>query len=513
MTSRASGFGAKLGRLGSESLVYGLSTILGRFLGYLLQPFYVSQFAPADNGIQTLVYVLLSLVSVPFLMGLDVAYMRNSAAIDQDPDPVRSRQRAFTMSFAMVATMGIGLVAIGFALIPWAGRTFGLPHTALRYLLLIVYTDTLLAIPWATLRMTNRAVRFAILRLCFVGLSIVLNIVFIVGLHWGVEAIFLANLLANLALLVVFIPEIARLFRPAMLGRGSGWRALWAYALPIVPASFAVMLVENADRLLLNQISPAAAQAVYGLTPKQVVGIYGFNYKLGVVMLLVVQMFRMAWTPFMLTQARDPQAPQLFSRVLTALALVCSVVFLGVALYLPAVVRIPVVFHIARDPAYWLGLPIVPVILLGYAFSGMYAVVSSGLYIERRTGILPWIAGAGAVLNVIVCWVAASRWGMVAVAAATPLSYGLMTALGAWQAGRFYRVPYEWGRVLHIAVIVLGLYLLDRWLAHGGAMAALGSAFAIKTALLLAFPLLLWLTRFFRAGEWRALRGLVRRGA
>jgi O-antigen/teichoic acid export membrane protein len=153
------------------------------------------------------------------------------------------------------------------------------------------------------------------------------------------------------------------------------------------------------------------------------------------------------------------------------------------------------------------------VILLGYAFSGMYAVVSSGLYIERRTGILPWIAGAGAVLNVIVCWVAASRWGMVAVAAATPLSYGLMTALGAWQAGRFYRVPYEWGRVLHIAVIVLGLYLLDRWLAHGGAMTALGSAFAIKTALLLAFPLLLWLTRFFRAGEWRALRGLVRRGA
>ena len=500
------GFAAQLRRLGSESLIYGLSSIVGRFLGYLLQPFYASQFTTADNGIQTTVYVLLSLVAVPFVLGLDVAYMRNAAALEKTDDPLTARRRAFSMSFGTVLTLGAVWVGLGFALVPWASGYFHLPPAAVRYLLLIVYTDALLAIPWAHLRMTNRAMRYALLRLTFIALSIAGNLILILGLHRGIESVFLANLAANLVVLVILSPEIAGLFRPALMARGGGWRALWSYALPIVPAAFAVMLVENADRLILNQLSPATAQLVYGLRPKQVVGIYGFNYKLGVVMLLVVQMFRMAWTPFMLTHARDDQAPQLFARVLTALALVCSTVFLGVAFYLPVIVHIPAVYRIAREPTYWLGLPIVPVILLGYIFSGLYAVVSSGLYIERRTGLLPWIAGAGAALNVAVCLVAANHWGMVAVAWATPLSYCLMMVLGAWQSHRFYPVPYEWSRLVHVGLLVLGLFLADRLLAPvvtGGGIAA---ALAVKTGLVAAFPLLLWLTGFFRAGEWRALR-------
>jgi O-antigen/teichoic acid export membrane protein len=326
-------------------------------------------------------------------------------------------------------------------------------------------------------------------------------------MHWGVEAIFVANLAANLCVLVLFLGEIGRYFRPALL-RGAAWRSLWAYALPIIPATLGVMVVENGDRIVLTHLPERIAAAVYHMTTKDVVGIYSFNYKLGVAMLLVVQMFRMAWTPFSLQLAREARAPQLFSRVLTALMLVCAAVFLGVSLLLPSIVHIPAVYHYVKPP-YWAGLPIVPVILLGYAFAGMYAVVTAGLYIEKRTGALPWIAGAGALLNVAMCIVAERQWGMVGVAWATPAAYALMSALGAWQANRVYPVPFEWGRLIHLAAIVGALFIADRFIAARGVEPLSGAGLGIKGALLAALPLLLIITGFFRHGEWKAIRAVL----
>lgn len=509
----AAGFGARLGRLGSESLVYGLSTILGRFLGYLLQPFYASQFTAEENGVQTLVYTLLSLASVVFVLGLDVAYMRGAArAGEAGGDAETGRRRAFTMSLAAVAGIGAVLLGMGLLAVPRTAAYFGVPPYALRYLLAIVYTDALLSVSLAHLRMTGRARRFALLRLGFVALTIALNLVLILGLRWGVEAVFLANLAANLVLVAAVAPGAARLFRPALLRGDPGWRELWAYALPLVPASFAVLLVENADKLVLARIPPEVAHGVYGMTPGEVVGSYGFNYKLGVAMLLVVQMFRMAWTPFALSHAREPRAPQLFSRVLTALALACAGTFLAVALFLPPLVRLPAVYGIVREPIYWAALPIVPVILLGYAFSGVYAVVTAGLYVDRRTAALPWIAGLGAAVNVGLCIVGLRR-GMVAVAWATPVSYALMAALGAWRAQRVYPVPWEWRRLLHVGAAAGAVYWADAWLGARGVAENGAAAWGVKALLLAAFPLLLVATRFFRPGEWRAMRAALGRVA
>src|SRR5690349_25122251 len=121
-----------------------------------------------------------------------------------------------------------------------------------------------------------------------------------------------------------------------------------------MPATLAIMLVENGDRIVLNDIPETAARLVYGMSSKDVVGIYSFNYKLGVAMLLVVQMFRMAWTPFSLQHGKQKDAPILFSRVLTLLMLVCAVSFLVLALFLPPLSRIPKVYHYPKEVAYWL---------------------------------------------------------------------------------------------------------------------------------------------------------------
>ena len=501
------GFASKLKRLGSESLIYGLSSVFGRFLSYLLQFLYVRYFTTAENGVQSAVYTYAPILSIVFLWGMDVAYMRSAAQVKDRP--LEERQRAFSMPFAIVAAAGAVAMLLGFAGAPWLEGLLNIPRTGLLYLLAIVYTDGLIAVPYAHLRMTGRAKRYAVLRLLFVVISIVLNVVLIAGLGWGVEAIFLANLVANVAVLALFTAEIGRLFRPRLL-RGVEWRPLWHYALPIMPAMFAVMIVENGDRIVLNKIPERVAQAVYHMSVKEVVGVYNFNYKLGVAMLLVAQMFRMAWTPFSLQHGRDPHAPRLFSRVLTAVMLICSVAFLGLALFIPSLAGIGPIHRWPQSPDYWLGLPIMPVILLGYVFSAMYAVVTAGLYIEKRTGVLPWIAGAGAAINLAICFVAA-RHSMVAVAWATPASYALMAALGAWQSNRVYPVPFEWGRLAHLGAIVGALFFVDRWLAGHGWSPTAWPTVGAKAALLLAFPALLVATRFFRGGEWEALKAAIPR--
>lgn len=499
------GFAGKLKRLGSESLIYGLSSVFGRFLSYVLQFMYVGYFTPADNGVQSAVYTYAPILSIVFLLGMDVAYMRSAAQVKDRP--LDERQRAFSMSFATVAVAGAAALVLGFLAARPLADALNLPVNGLLFLLGIVYTDALIAVPYAHLRMTGRAMRYAVLRLLFVGVSIVLNVVLIAVLRWGVDAIFLSNLVANLVVLALFTGEIARLFRPRML-RGVAWGPLWSYALPIMPAMFAVMVVENGDRMVLNWLPESVARSVYGMSTKDVVGIYNFNYKLGVAMLLVAQMFRMAWTPFSLQHGRDRDAPRLFSRVLTAVMLVCSVAFLGLALFIPSLAAVPAVHRWPTSPTYWLGLPIMPVILLGYVFSAMYAVVTAGLYIEKKTGVLPWIAGAGAAVNIAICVVAA-RHSMVAVAWATPASYALMAALGAWQSNRVYPVPFEWLRLAHVGAIAAALFFADRWLTHHGWQPTEWRSLGVKLLLLLAFPALLALTRFFRAGELSAMRRLV----
>ena len=497
----------KLRRLGSESLVYGLSAIVGRLLSFLLQPYYAHHFDPSQNGIQSVVYSYIPIISITLYLGMDIAYMRNAATAKDSS--LEDRQRAFTMPFCAVVGIGGAITLLALAASEWLAPATRLDTAAFRFMIAIAYADALLAVPYAHLRMTGRSLRYATLRLLFVIISIVLNIVLIGRLHWGVTAIFFANVAANLTVLMILMSDIVPNLRPALLATAH-WRALWRYALPLMPATLAVMLVENGDRIVLNYVPEQAARAVYHMTSKDVVGIYGFNYKLGVAMLLVVQMFRLAWVPFSLQHAHDKQAPQLFARVLTAMAIVCGLVFLGVSLLLPAAAAIRPIHEYVK-PEYWLGLPIVPVILLGYVFSGMYAVVTAGLYIERRTNVLAWIAAAGAALNLLMCAIAAPRWGMVSVAWATPAAYALMAALGTWQANRVFPVPFEWARVAQVGGYVAVLFAIDRWLNAQGVAPLSAAGLLSKFALLLALPVLLVATGFFRHGEMRALRAMISR--
>ncbi len=168
-------FAPRLKRLGSETLVYGLSSIVGRLLSYLLQPYYAHQFDPAQNGVQSVVYSYIPIISIALYLGMDIAYMRNAASVKDAP--LVERQRVFTMSFGVVAVVGGVLAMLAVMATPWLAALTRLDPVSFRYMMAIVYTDALLAVPFAHLRMSNQSLRYAILRVLFVGISIALNIV------------------------------------------------------------------------------------------------------------------------------------------------------------------------------------------------------------------------------------------------------------------------------------------------------------------------------------------------
>jgi O-antigen/teichoic acid export membrane protein len=146
----------RLQRLGSETIIYGLSTIVGRLLSYLLQPYYAHEFDPAQNGIQSVVYSYIPIVAVALYLGMDVAYMRNAASVDA---PIADRQRAFTMSLGVVAAIGGVVTALGLAAAPALAPLARLDTVSFRYMVAIVYSDALLAVPYAHLRMTSQSTR------------------------------------------------------------------------------------------------------------------------------------------------------------------------------------------------------------------------------------------------------------------------------------------------------------------------------------------------------------------
>jgi O-antigen/teichoic acid export membrane protein len=174
-------------------------------------------------------------------------------------------------------------------------------------------------------------------------------------------------------------------------------------------------------------------------------------------MMLVVSMYDYAWRPFFLTHANEPNAKQLFAKILTYFALFSSIVVLLVSLYIDDIVKLHI-YHGRSiiNPAYWSGLGIVPIVLLGYLFNGIFVNLMAGIYIEKKTAHLPYITGIGAIINVLANFLLIPKFGMFGAAWATFFAYAGMAIAIYIVSQKFYPVHYELGKLLKIG-IALGI--------------------------------------------------------
>lgn len=477
----------KIRRLGTETAVYGVSTIVGRFLNFLLVPLYTNILVPGEYGIVTYLFSIIAFMNVIYGYGMESAYFRYSSTGE-----IGTKEQNFSTPFiSLFVTSALFSSLLLLGSYPIA-EFLELPprHTPLiHYASWILFFDTLAVVPFASLRMEGKATLFAGIKLFNIVTNVGANIIFLLVYHMGIEGIFASNLLASATTLLLLVPTIQRHFTTNF--SQELYRALLKFGLPYVPAGLAGMMIQVVDRPILRL-----------LTDDTTVGIYQANYRLGVFMMLVVQMYDYAWRPFFLNHAREPNAKEMFARVLTYFVLLMSVVFLLLTFFLPDLVKISIVGRHIIHPAYWSALGIVPIVLGGYLFLGIATNMIAGIYIEKKTHYLPIITFVGAAVNVAGNFLLIPGLGPYGAAWATFLSYFVMAVMQYVIVQRMYPINYEWKRLVKIAfagAIVLFLY----YTVPVDEMQLLW-----KAGLLLVFCAGVYFTKFLDKDELRIIKKL-----
>lgn len=523
---------ARLKELFSDTLVYGISAVVARFVNYLLVPLHTDVFAPGEYVTVGLVYGAIALLNVLFSIGFESAYLKFAK------EPARARDLLKTLQTALLGVslvFGLLLLAAQPVLAPLlelpgtngsvdalgalgavgADGVHGAGSPIYGWMLLILIFDTLALVPFAEFRLRRRTGRFASLKLAHVGINVGLNLWMILSLGMGIEAVFLSNLAASgliavLAWGMTLSAFLGGRFRLDVL------RECWAFGWPLIPAGIGHVINEMIDRFFLNAMTPGQVARLYGegVTAADVAGIYNGAYKLAVFMLLFIQMFRLAWQPFFMRHSDAPDAPAVIARSFRFLNLAGAGLFLGVAFFLQEIasLRIPILDVRLLGAGYTAGLGVVPWLLLAYWLYGWYIHFSAGIYISGRTRSLGWIMMAGAVVTIAANAILVPLAGMGGAAGATLASYSVMAGLLYWQSVKAYPVPYPLlGGLLLMGGAVALWWGVDMWaipvlveaLALAAASGLDGAVAPGLNADWVSVPVRVFSLLVFLAGAWR----------
>ena len=435
----------KLKELTKDTAIYGISTMVGRFLNFILVPLYTNIFLPADYGIIQLIYAYTAILNIIFIYGLDSAYLKFASFKDLGDD--KDNFSTPYISIFLTSLLISFLIAINAGAI---GESLRIPseYTYLIYLsTAILFLDANVVIPFLKLRLDRRAKIFSLFRVINIVTNIILNVYLILILHWGIEAIIISNLVASAVSLLLVSVTILKNFK--LKFHSALFKRMLKFGLPFLPAGFAVMLVQVIDVPILEK-----------LTDLKTVGIYKANYKLGIFMMLFVNMFQFAWQPFFLQNAKESNAKEMFSKILTYFTLVGSIILVVLSLFITDLAQLKIAGFSLVGPQYWAGLQIVPIVLLAYLINGMYSVFVAGIYIEEKSIYVPFITGAGALVNVIVNFLLIPVLGITGAALATLASYLVMAFGYYYVTQKFFKVKYELKRIGHIfiAIILVGAF-------------------------------------------------------
>jgi O-antigen/teichoic acid export membrane protein len=461
-------------RLAGQTAIYGLPSIIGRILGYLLVPLYTRVFSQAEYGVVNVFYSYTALLLVILTYGMETAFFRYA---EKEGD----KNRVFSTGFLslVLSTSGFLVLVLIFSgtIARWIQYP-GHPNYVTWFALIIAF-DVLSSIPFAKLRALNRPIRFAAIKLVNIALNICLNLFFILlcpwlmkhadgtfydhflrfiyNPAWGIEYIFISNLIASLVMMILLIPEM-RGFRMKMDPKL--WRSMFIYALPLLFAGLAGVANETFDRILLRYLLPSdIAEAE--------VGVYGACYKIAILMTLFIQAYRYAAEPFFFSYAKEKDAHQTYSRIMTFFVITVSVLFLVTMLYLDDVV----IRFIGKD--FREGRAVIPILMLAHLFLGVYYNLSIWYKLTGQTVYGAYLSVAGSIITVAlnILWIPRSPdhylSGYMGSAWATFIGYGLMMVFSYFLGQRYYRIPYNLVKITGYLGFAVVLYFLTVFIHPG----------------------------------------------
>lgn len=449
-----------LRKLASQTFLYGSSIILARLINLAFTPIYTELFDKEVYGIFTNLYAYVAVINVLITFGMETTFFR---FVQDQAEP----KRIYGQAFAWVGMLVLLLVGLGVGLQSWIAAAMGYPgrEDLILYLVGIVALDGLAALPKARLRQEERVRWFAAIMLTNVLITLVANLVFVVWLRLGIEYVFVSNLMASsVQFLMTLWRNLPRHLRPdpKLL------RPMLPYAFFIMLAGLAGMMNETLDRIMLPlRWEDGTWFAGATRSAREMTGIYGANYKIAILIQLAIMAFRYAAEPFFFREAGQKDSPRTFARVFHYFSLATLTGFLIIGSFVKEIVSFSFfgLFGADRtfvDDAYWVGLDVVPILLLAYVFSGTYQNLSIWFKLTKQTRFALLFTGSGALITILVNYFGIPHHGYLASAWATLLCYAIMSTLVYLVGQKYYPIPYRLRRLGLYGLLFLAAFWLNQ---------------------------------------------------
>ena len=480
-------------KLAGQTAVYGLSSILGRSINFLMIIVYTEYLTKEAMGSFTSIYALIGFMNIVFTYGMETTFFRFATGKNLDSKKVYNTTQSLLITSTLL--LGTGLYLMAPLLADWleySGQAY-----LFRWTALILSFDAILAIPFAKLRLENKALVFAGTKIFNIFLNIFFNLLLIIGfpylisngiipegflgyrLDWGVEYILLSNLIAN-GLIIPFVWWKAGFFQFRL--DGDIIKPMWSYSIPLLFMGLAGVTNELFSRFLFEYVLPPNFYA--GLTAREAGGVFGANFKLAIMMNLVIQAFKYAAEPFFFKQAQDKNSPLLYAKVMHVFILFCTVLMIAISVNLDWLGPL-----FLRRTGYEDGLFIVPTLLMGYLLLGIYFNLSIWFKITDQTKYSFWITLVGAIITIAIIFIFVPIWGYMGGALSTITCYFVMCLMCFFYGQRYYPIPYQTGKGLLYLVISFGVSYLGFYMDFG--IPVLN--FFVKNSLILIYTGLIFL--------------------
>ena len=424
--------------LAKETAIYGLSSIIGKFLNYLLVPLYTYVLArTADYGIVTNLYAWTALLLVILTYGMETGFFRFANREDYDPKQV---YRTAFVSLLTTSTL-FAVLCVVFRQPIANGLGYAEHAEFIAMMAVTVALDAFACIPFAYLRYQKRPILFAALKLLFVVLNIAFNLLFLVVLGKNdVVYVFISNILATtiqtLCLLPFTLPRGAHFSWPVL-------KEMLRYSLPLLVLGVAGIMNQTLDRILFPYLYPYADADAQ-------LGIYGACFKVAMVMMMFTQAFRYAYEPFVFAKHKDRQSVEAYADAMKYYILFSFMIMMIVIFYLD-------IFRYIIAASYWEGLKIVPVVLWTYIFQGVYFNLSFWYKLTDETKWGAWFSLIGLVITFVLQVVFVPKIGYWASCGSSLVCYFTIMLLSYFIGQKKAPIPYDLKRIGLYTMLTIGL--------------------------------------------------------
>ena len=437
---------ANLKSLVKDTAIYGLSSIVGRFLNYLLVPLYTHYMpkASGDYGVSTNIYAYTALILVLLTFGMETTLFRFANDERHKPDTV------FSTVMAVVGSLTLVFLLLIFGFITPISNSLGYAEHP-DYLLMmavVVALDALQAIPFSYLRFQKRPIRFASLKMLFIVLNIGLNVLYFVWLgKTSVFYVFFINLLCTGFITFFFIPG---LFSIKWQFDGKLLKQMLGYSWPILVLGIAGILNQVADKIIFPLVYPDEAEANVQL------GIYGSCVKIAMIMAMITQAFRYAYEPIVFAKSKDADKTEYYASAMKYFLIFTLLAFLCVVGWMP------ILKHIIGEE-YREGLGVVPIVMAAEIMMGVYFNLSFWYKLIDKTIYGAWFSLAGCLVLFAVNIIFIPKYGYWACAWGGVAGYGTAMVL-SYIVGQIKNpIPYPMKDIVFYVIKTFAAFCVMYW--------------------------------------------------